>query len=70
MNRGSRSAFGLKNDIMHDERPSKTAYKVALNILTLGVKPGMAKVLASGIMYDPKSLANFWRHQAGQTPRS
>ena len=35
---------------MHDERPSRTAYKVALNILTLEAKLGMAEVLPSGIV--------------------
>ncbi len=35
---------------MHDGKPSKTAYRVALNILTLGAKPEMAGVLPSGIV--------------------
>ena len=35
---------------MRKERPSKTAYKVALNIVTLGAKPGMAEVLPPGIV--------------------
>jgi O-methyltransferase involved in polyketide biosynthesis len=33
---------------MNDLNPSETAYKVALNILTLGEKPEMAAVLPSG----------------------
>jgi methyltransferase (TIGR00027 family) len=32
------------------ERPSKTARKVALNVLTLGAKPGMDEVLPAGIV--------------------
>ncbi|MHC4087365.1 MAG: class I SAM-dependent methyltransferase [Planctomycetota bacterium] len=35
---------------MRKERPSRTAYKVALNILTLGSKPEMDKVLPAGIV--------------------
>ena len=43
-------AFCLKDNPMHDERPSKSAYKVALNILTLGAMPEMAEVLPAGIV--------------------
>jgi methyltransferase (TIGR00027 family) len=35
---------------MRKERPSKTARKVALNIVTLGAKPGMDEVLPPGIV--------------------
>ncbi len=35
---------------MRKERPSKTARKVALNIVTLGAKPGMEEVLPAGIV--------------------
>ncbi|MFC1452218.1 class I SAM-dependent methyltransferase [Verrucomicrobiota bacterium] len=35
---------------MHDDKPSTTAYKVALNILTLGAVPEMTEVLPSGIV--------------------
>src|SRR5210317_1686217 len=35
---------------MRKEKPSRTAYKVALNILTLGAKPEMEKVLPKGIV--------------------
>ena len=35
---------------MRKDKPSKTAYKVALNIVTLGAKPGMDKVLPPGIV--------------------
>jgi methyltransferase (TIGR00027 family) len=34
---------------MRKDTPSKTARKVALNIVTLGAKPGMEKVLPAGI---------------------
>ncbi len=39
-----------KDDNMHDGKPSKTACKVALNILTLGTKPEMVDVLPPGIV--------------------
>ncbi|UCG49215.1 MAG: class I SAM-dependent methyltransferase [Phycisphaerales bacterium] len=35
---------------MRKDKPSRTAYKVALNILTLGAKPEMDKVLPAGIV--------------------
>lgn len=35
---------------MHKNKPSRTAYKVALNIITLGAKPGMDKVFPPGIV--------------------
>jgi methyltransferase (TIGR00027 family) len=35
---------------MRKEKPSRTAYKVALNILTLGAKPEMDEVLPNGIV--------------------
>ena len=35
---------------MREDRPSRTAYKVALNILTLGMKPEMEGVLPAGIV--------------------
>jgi len=35
---------------MRKEKPSRTAYKVALNILTLGAKPEMDKVFPAGIV--------------------
>jgi len=34
---------------MHKDKPSKTARKVALNIVTLGAKPEMDGVLPPGI---------------------
>jgi len=35
---------------MRKAKPSKTARKVALNIVTLGAKPGMDAVLPAGIV--------------------
>ena len=35
---------------MRKDKPSRTAYKVALNIITLGTKPGMDEVLPPGIV--------------------
>jgi methyltransferase (TIGR00027 family) len=41
---------------MFKERPSQTAYKVALNIITLGAKPGMEDVLPPGIVEATEAL--------------
>ena len=41
---------------MNDLKPSKTAYKVALNILTLGEKPEMAGILPPGIVDATEKL--------------
>ncbi len=41
---------------MRKEKPSKTAYKVALNIITLGAKPGMDKILPPGIVEATEKL--------------
>jgi methyltransferase (TIGR00027 family) len=41
---------------MRKDKPSKTAYKVALNVLTLGAKPGMAAVLPPGIVDASEKL--------------
>jgi len=38
------------------DKPSTTAYKVALNVLTLGAKPGMAEVLPPGIIEATEQL--------------
>ena len=35
---------------MRRDRPSRTALKVALNLITLGSKPGMESILPSGIV--------------------
>jgi methyltransferase (TIGR00027 family) len=41
---------------MRKDKPSKTARKVALNIVTLGAKPGMDKVLPAGIVETTAEL--------------
>jgi methyltransferase (TIGR00027 family) len=41
---------------MRKDTPSKTARKVALNIVTLGAKPGMDKVLPAGIVETTAEL--------------
>jgi methyltransferase (TIGR00027 family) len=41
---------------MHEEEPSKTAYKIGLIILTLGAMPEMASVLPSGIVEATEKL--------------
>jgi methyltransferase (TIGR00027 family) len=35
---------------MREDKPSRTAYKVALNVVTLGAKPGMDDVLPAGVV--------------------
>ncbi|MGI9537797.1 MAG: class I SAM-dependent methyltransferase [Desulfocapsaceae bacterium] len=41
---------------MQKDKPSRTAYKVALNIVTLGAKPGMDKILPPGIVHATEKL--------------
>lgn len=41
---------------MRKDKPSKTAYKVALNIITLGSKPEMSKVFPPEIVEATKKL--------------
>jgi methyltransferase (TIGR00027 family) len=41
---------------MRKHKPSRTAYKVALAVLTLGAKPGMDKVLPPGIVPATRQL--------------
>ena len=41
---------------MRKDRPSRTALKVALNIVTLGSKPGMEAILPSGIADATRKL--------------
>lgn len=48
--------FCFKGDSMQKEKPSRTAYKVALNIVTLGAKPGMDRFLPSGIVEATEKL--------------
>jgi len=41
---------------MYKDKPSNTARKVALNIVTLGAKSGMDKVLPAGIVNVTSNL--------------
>jgi len=41
---------------MHKNKPSRTAHKVALSIITLGSKPGMDKILPPGIVLATEKL--------------
>ena len=41
---------------MRKDKPSRTAYKVALNIVTLGSKPGMGAFLPPGIVHATRKL--------------
>jgi methyltransferase (TIGR00027 family) len=41
---------------VHKNRPSRTAYKVALSIVTLGLKSGMEKILPPGIVDATEKL--------------
>ena len=41
---------------MRKDKPSRTALKVALNIVTLGSKPGMEAILPSGIVHATRKL--------------
>lgn len=41
---------------MRKDRPSRTALKVALNIVTLGSKPGMEAILPAGIVDATRKL--------------
>ena len=41
---------------MRNDKPSRTAYKVALNIITLGAKPGRDKVFPPGIVEATERL--------------
>lgn len=41
---------------MRKDKPSRTAYKVALNIVTLGSKPGMEAFLPPGIVHATRKL--------------
>ncbi len=44
------------NKIRKNRKPSKTALKVALNIITLAAKPGMEKILPRGIVEATEKL--------------
>ena len=41
---------------MRKEKPSKTAYKVCMNIIALGAKAGMDKILPEGIVEASEKL--------------
>ncbi|MBL7226292.1 MAG: SAM-dependent methyltransferase [Desulfobacteraceae bacterium] len=41
---------------MRQDKPSRTAYKVALNVVTLGAKPGMDRFLPPGIVQATEKL--------------
>ena len=41
---------------MHQDKPSRTAYKVALNVVTLGSKPGMDRVFPPGTVLATEKL--------------
>ena len=41
---------------MRQDKPSRTAYKVALNVVTLGAKPGMDRVFPPGIVRATEKL--------------
>ena len=50
------ATFCSEEHAMRKDRPSKTARKVALNVLTLGAKPGMDSVLPPGIVESTARL--------------
>ena len=41
---------------MRKDKPSRTAYKVALNVVTLGAKPGMDRILPPGVVQTTEKL--------------
>jgi methyltransferase (TIGR00027 family) len=41
---------------MRPEKPSRTAYKVALNVVTLGAKPGMDRIFPPGTVQPTEKL--------------
>jgi methyltransferase (TIGR00027 family) len=48
--------YGVIRYTMRKDKPSRTAYKVALNIVTLGSKPGMEALLPPGIVQATRKL--------------
>jgi len=46
----------FEEDSMQKDKPSRTAYKVALNIVTLGAKPEMERFLPPGIVQATEQL--------------
>ncbi len=45
-----------KNKTMRKDKPSRTAYKVAIGLVTLAVKPGMDAILPSGVVKATEKL--------------
>lgn len=41
---------------MHSDKPSRTAYKVSMNIVTLGAKPGIERILPEHTVRSTKEL--------------
>ena len=50
------ATYCFKDVTMHKNKPSRTAYKVALTIVTLGAEPKMDKFLPSGIVQATEKL--------------
>lgn len=48
--------LSIKIEIMRDNKPSRTALKVALVIVTLGAKPGMVNILPPDIVQASQEL--------------
>ena len=48
--------FCFEGDSVQKDKPSRTAYKVALNVVTLGAKPGMDRFLPPGIVQATEKL--------------
>ncbi len=48
--------FLSEEDSVQKNKPSRTAYKVALNVVTLGAKPGMDEILPPGIVEATEKL--------------
>jgi len=48
--------FCFGGDSMRKDKPSRTAYKVALNVVTLGAKPGMDRFLPPGTVQATEKL--------------
>jgi len=55
---------------MRKDRPSMTARKAALSIVTLGAKAGMDKTLPSGIVQATESKNRYRCRGAGDVPAS
>ena len=50
------SPFCFEEDSIRQDKPSRTAYKVALNIVTLGAKPGLDRVFPPGTVQATEKL--------------